>query len=144
MGCCMKVSETGIQALRFSLKSCHAHMCLKLEHKIEFQLLSWEKVWRKERQKKKSSQWFVQFSLQVIQSPKQPRWWWTPSGDTVWQHKDGHHLQPNYVYSRDDITLGMREWRNKRKETAKPKYIIKAADLSADRAQKLRFAQQLS
>lgn len=40
----MKVSETGIQALRFSLKICHAHMCLKLE--------KYEKYERKKRQKR--------------------------------------------------------------------------------------------
>lgn len=32
---CMKVSKTCIEKLRFSLKSCQFHMCLKLEYKIK-------------------------------------------------------------------------------------------------------------
>lgn len=60
MGCCTKVSETGIQALRFSLKSHYADMYLKLEHKINFKSFSWEKVWKKGKAENKSN-WFVQF-----------------------------------------------------------------------------------
>lgn len=38
-------------------------MCLKLEHKIEFKLFSWEKVWKKRKAEKKSSHGFVVFLL---------------------------------------------------------------------------------
>lgn len=44
--------EAGIQALRFSLKSCYANMCLKLEHKIKLNHSVEKKYERKERQKR--------------------------------------------------------------------------------------------
>lgn len=77
-------------------------------------VLKIRKSMKERKGRKQIFPWFVWFFFQVICSPRQTSWQWLSSGDTVCQHRGGHHLQPNYTH-RDDTTLTL-------------------SDISADRA----------
>lgn len=109
MGHCMKVSETGIQTLRFSLKICHGHMCLKLE-KV------W-KIWKKGKAENKSSKQTGLFGFSFT--------WYVHQNKLAGEE---YPLETLSVSTEMDIIyttkLYIQRWQN----------MLTLADISADRA----------